>query len=173
MEDPTNAGSSPIGLEKTRKRRIVASKARGGSDAELQFSPEIYQRWCPKQQGNRFAMMLALKAMEGLDMDFKEGTVDVVESEQTSEGAQGLPVGRKRPVSDQIKLGFGGTVASGSNVMANMLNAVSAEELTLLQLESDLVLHKDITNACKRRRRRAAMTVDQRRMSLMMIRLPR
>ncbi len=38
-EDPTHAGPSPISLEKARKRRVVASKARGGSDAELQFIP--------------------------------------------------------------------------------------------------------------------------------------
>jgi hypothetical protein len=93
-------------------------------------------------------MMLSLKATEGLDTDFKEGTADIVEGEQTNEGAQGLPVGRKRPVSDQSELGFGETVASGSNVIANMLDAVS-EELALLQLESDSVLHKDITDASK------------------------
>jgi hypothetical protein len=93
-------------------------------------------------------MMLSLKATEGLDTDFKEGTADIVEGEQTNEGAQGLPVGRKRPVSDQIELGFGETVASGSNVMANMFDAVS-EELTLFHLESDSALHKDIANASK------------------------
>jgi hypothetical protein len=93
-------------------------------------------------------MMLALKATEGLDTDFKEGTADVVEGEQTDEGAQGLSIGRKGPVSDQLKLGFGGTVASGSDVVANMLNAVG-EELALLQLESDSVLHENIANASK------------------------
>jgi hypothetical protein len=91
-------------------------------------------------------LMLMLKATEGLHTNFKEGTTaSVVESEQTNERAQGLPSGRKRPVSNQIKIGFGRTVAGGSNVMANMLNAVS-EKLTLLQLESDTMLHRNIAN---------------------------
>jgi hypothetical protein len=62
--------------------------------------------------------------------------------------ARGLPVGRKRPVSNQIELGTGGAVASGSNVMADTFDAVS-EKLALLQLESDRMLHKNIANASK------------------------
>ncbi len=93
-------------------------------------------------------MMLALKATEGLDTDLKEGTVDVVEGEQTDEGAQGLPIDRKGPVSDQIKLGFGGTVAIRSDVMADVFDAVG-EELALLQLEGNSVFHKDVTNTFK------------------------
>jgi hypothetical protein len=93
-------------------------------------------------------MILALESTEWLHTDFEEGAINVVEGKQTNEGAEGWSIDRKRPIGDQIKLGFSWAVASGCNVVTNIFDAVG-KELAFLQLESDTVFHKDSTNTLK------------------------
>ena len=90
-------------------------------------------------------MVLALERTKRFHTDFEERTVNIVESEKADERAQRLTVDRKGPVSDQIKFRFSGTVASGSNVVPNIFDAVS-QKFTFLELESNTILHKDVAN---------------------------
>ena len=111
-------------------------------------------------------MVFTLESAEWLHTNFKEGTIDVVESKQADEGAEGWSVDRKGPIGNQIELGLGWAVAGGCDVMTDIFDAVG-KELAFLQLESDAA------QTHSNRRRRAATTVDHKRMSSMMIRLPR
>jgi hypothetical protein len=147
-KDPAHAGSSPIGLQKARERRVIASKARWGGNGELQFRPEIHERWRPKADGNRLALMLTLEGTKGFHPNLKEGAVYIVESEQADERAQGLPVDRKGPVGNQIELRLGGTVSSGCDIMTDILNTVS-EKLAFFELKGDTVLHEYIADTCE------------------------
>jgi hypothetical protein len=60
-----------------------------------------------------------------------------------------LTVCGQRPIGDQIELGFSGTIAVGSNVMANMFNSIG-EEFALLQLECNAVFDEDVADAFKK-----------------------
>ena len=93
-------------------------------------------------------MMLAFEGTKRLDSDFEKGAVNVIEGEEADEGTERRAVRRKRPIGDQIKLGFGGTVAVRSDVMANVFNTVG-EELAFLELKSNTVLHEHIANTFK------------------------
>jgi hypothetical protein len=93
-------------------------------------------------------MMFALESTKWLHTDFEEGAVNVVESKQPNEGAEGWSIDRKRPIGNQIKLGFSRAVASGCDVVTDMFDAVG-KELAFLQLESDTVFHKNSTNTLK------------------------
>jgi hypothetical protein len=97
---------------------------------------------------NGLAVMLAFEGAKRLGTDLKERTVDIVESEEADEGAEGHTIRRKWPIVDKVKLGFSGTVAIGSDVMANVLDAV-CKELAFLELESNTVFHKDVTDTLK------------------------
>ena len=90
-------------------------------------------------------LALALERTKRFHTDFEERTVNIVESEKADERAQRLTVDRKGPVSNQIKFRFSGTVASGSNVVPNIFDAVSPK-FAFLELESNTILHKDVAN---------------------------
>ena len=79
-EDPSHACTGPVGLQKTRQRGIVASKARGRSDGELQFIPESHERGSPKWSGNGLPMVLAFEGTERLDTDLKERAIYIIKS---------------------------------------------------------------------------------------------
>ncbi len=72
----------------------------------------------------------------------------VVEGEETDDGGQRRTSARDRPVIDQIELGLSRAIAIRSDVVANMLDAVG-EKLALLQLKSNAILQKDITDTFK------------------------
>ena len=79
-------------------------------------------------------------------MNLEERAVDIVEEHKAHKGTERLTGSRERPIGDQIEFGLGRTVAIRSDVVADILNPV-CEKFTLLQLESDTVLHKDRANA--------------------------
>ncbi len=93
-------------------------------------------------------MMFALESTKWLHTDFEEGAVNVVESKQPNEGAEGWSIDRKGPIGNQIKLGFSRAVASGCDVMTDIFDAVG-EELAFFQLESDAVFDENVANAFK------------------------
>ena len=93
-------------------------------------------------------MVFTLESAEWLHTNFKEGTIDVAESKQADEGAEGWSVDRKGPIGNQIELGLGWAVAGGCDVMTDIFDAVG-KELAFLQLESDAVFHKNSTNTLK------------------------
>jgi hypothetical protein len=55
---------------------------------------------------------------------------------------------RERPIEIQIKLGPGGEITIGGDVVADILDPVS-EELTLFQLESNTVFKTNVTHTSK------------------------
>jgi hypothetical protein len=123
-EDPAHASSSPICFEEARKGGVVTSKARRGGDCKLQFVPEVGERLGPLGARNRFAVVLALEGAKRLDTNFKVWAIDVVEGEEADERTQGLAIDGQRPIVHQIELGLGGTVAIGSDIVANIFDAV-------------------------------------------------
>jgi hypothetical protein len=88
-------------------------------------------------------MVLALERTKRFHSNFKERTVNIVESEEADERAQRWTVCRKGPVNNQIKFRFSGTVASGSNVVPNIFDAIS-QKFAFLELKSNTILHKDV-----------------------------
>ena len=92
-------------------------------------------------------MVRMLERAERLNANLEErATEDVVEGHKADTGTERLTSSRERPISDQIEFGLGRTVAVRSDVVADILDPVG-EKFTLLQLESDTVLHKDGANA--------------------------
>ena len=116
-------------------------------------------------------MMLAFEGMERLDSNLEQRTIVIAEQHKADKATERLTRSGKRPISDQIEFGFGRIVAGWDDVVANILNPV-CEKFTLLQLESDMVLHKDKAIAFKVRHRRVSKDVDHKRISSMMVLLP-
>jgi hypothetical protein len=147
-QDPAHAGTSPIGFQKTRERRVITREAGGRSDGKLQFIPEMSEWRRPHSGRNRPPMVLTLKGAKGFDSDFEEGAVNIVEGEEADERAKRLAVDRERPIRDEIEFRFGGTVAVRGDVVTNVFDSVS-EKLAFLQLKSDTVFHENITHTFK------------------------
>ena len=103
-KDPAHASSSPAGFEKARESRIISGETRRRSDGEFEFVPKMSERSGPHRQGYGLAMMLAFESSRGLDSDFKEWTVDIVEGKQVDERTQRDAGCRKRPIGDQLEL---------------------------------------------------------------------
>jgi hypothetical protein len=78
---------------------------------------------------------------------------DAVESEKTDEGSERGPVQRKAPVMNQIELGLNRAIAVGSDVVADMLDAIG-KELAFLELESDATYLEDVAHAFKQKEER-------------------
>ena len=91
-------------------------------------------------------MVRTFEGAEWLNVNLEERAVDIVEEHKAHKGTERLTGSRERPIGDQIEFGLGRTVAIRSDVVADILNPV-CEKFTLLQLESDTVLHKDRANA--------------------------
>jgi hypothetical protein len=89
--------------------------------------------------------MLAFEGTKGFDANFKKRTIDVVESEETAERAEGLTSGRDWPVGDEVKFRFRWAVAIWCNVMTHVFYAV-CEEFTLFKLEGHAIFHEDVAN---------------------------
>jgi hypothetical protein len=70
-------------------------------------------------------VVLTLEGTERLDTDFEKGAIDIVKRKKTDEGAERYAACWKRPVGDQIEFRFGRAVAVGSDVVTDILNAVS------------------------------------------------
>lgn len=100
-EDPNHASASPIGLPEAWQRRVLATKAWGRSDAQLELVPKIDKWWCPKSGRNGLAVVLALQRMRRLDSNFKERAANIVEGENAEgQTMQRLAIGKKRPLID-------------------------------------------------------------------------
>jgi hypothetical protein len=98
-------------------------------------------------------VVLALEKARRLDTNFKKRTLDIVESEKADEGSEQGPVLRKGPVMNQIELGLSRAIAVGSNVVADILDAIG-KELAFLELESDAVFLEDVADAFKQKEER-------------------
>ena len=90
-------------------------------------------------------MVRTLERAERLNVNLEERAIDVVEGHKADKGTERLTGSKERSISDQIEFGLGRTVAVRSDVVADILDPVG-EKITLLQLESDTVLHKDRAN---------------------------
>jgi hypothetical protein len=67
------------------------------------------------------------QGVERLDRDLKPGAEAVVKVAEADKGAQTLIVRWQRPILHQVKLGFGGAVSIGRNVVTNVLEMVFQE----------------------------------------------
>ena len=145
-EDIAEGVGGPIGLQEARFTGVVARKQRGAHNVELEFVKEGEQVRCPAVGRDGLAVEFGNEGAEGFDGDFEPGAETVVKVTEADERAEALAVGGELPVLDKIKLGFGGAVAVGGDVVANVLET-ALEEVTFRELEGDLVFDKNLADA--------------------------
>jgi hypothetical protein len=107
-----------------------------------------------------------LESTEWLHTNFKEGTVDVVESKQKSmkEPRDGPLTGRGQSVIKSNLDLAGQLPVGGCDVVTDIFNAVG-KELAFLQLESDTVFHKDSINTLKQTKKSSNNSRPQKNVS--------
>ena len=86
-ENPTHAAAGPISFEEAGKIGVVSRKTRRRGDGKFQFVPKMSERRCPHRRRDVLAVMPSLESAKRLHTDFEEGTIDVIKSDETDEGA--------------------------------------------------------------------------------------
>ena len=169
-KDIAKGVGGPIGFQKARLTGVVARKQRGAHNVKLEFVEEGEKVGSPAVGRDGLAVEFRNERAERFDGDFEPGAKTVVEITETDERAEALTIGGELPVLDEIKLGFGGAVAVGGDVVANVFEA-ALEEVTFRELEGDLVFDKNLADAIEVVQK-VGRSLENRRMSSMITRQP-